>query len=86
MVSMLIEYGFMDEKEDSQRLLDENFRKKCAESTLKGIMDAYGIDYTWEEDEEENEDEKFKILWQQEKIRADKAEERLKQISNILNE
>lgn len=86
MVSMLVEYGFMDSNEDCDKLLDESFRKQCAVATLQGLLKAYGkeipdfdIPSTPDKD-----DSKYKKLYEQEKLRADKAEATLEQIRKLL--
>ena len=50
MSSMLIEYGFMDNKLDCYKLLDEDFRKKCALSTLQGLANNYNIKLDLDDD------------------------------------
>lgn len=45
MPACLIEYGFMDYKNEAYKMLDENYQKKCAEATCKGICKYFGMTY-----------------------------------------
>ena len=45
MPAILIEYGFMDYKEEAMKMLNPNWYVKLAEDTCKGICDYFGIKY-----------------------------------------
>lgn len=45
MPSCLIEYGFMDYKNEAYKMLDTKHQQDCAESTCKGICKYFGVTY-----------------------------------------
>lgn len=46
--AVLVEYGFMDNLNDAKLALQDDFRKKCAIGTAKGICAAFGVIYVEE--------------------------------------
>jgi N-acetylmuramoyl-L-alanine amidase len=44
MPSILIECGFMTNKEEIKLLRSDSYRQKCAEAIVKGIAEAYGLE------------------------------------------
>ena len=49
MPAILIEYGFMDYEKEAVKMLDPKWQKQCAEATVKGICEYFGIKYKPEE-------------------------------------
>jgi N-acetylmuramoyl-L-alanine amidase len=45
MPAILIEHAFMTNKEDLQRLLSDDFRRKCAEVATRAICEYFGVIY-----------------------------------------
>ena len=45
MPAVLIEHGFYTNKEECEKLKDDDFRQKCAECDAKGILEQLGITY-----------------------------------------
>ena len=45
MPAVLVEYGFMDYKKEAMKMLDPKWQKQCAEATVKGICDYFGMPY-----------------------------------------
>lgn len=45
MPAVLIEYGFMDYEKEAMKMLNPVWQKLCAEATVKGICDYFGIKY-----------------------------------------
>ena len=50
MPAILIEYGFMDYEKEAVKMLDPKWQKQCAEATVKGICEYFGIKYKAEEE------------------------------------
>ena len=51
MPAILIEYGFMDYEKEAMKMLDPKWQKQCAEATVKGICEYFGIKYKTEKEE-----------------------------------
>ncbi len=49
MPAVLVECGFMDNKQDIQLLLSDSFRKECAEELCKAVCEFYGVKYVGEQ-------------------------------------
>lgn len=45
MPSVLVEYGFMDYEKEAVKMLDPVWQKQCAEATVKGICEYFGMKY-----------------------------------------
>lgn len=45
MPAVLIEYGFMDYEKEAMKMLNPVWQKQCAEATVKGICNYFGIKY-----------------------------------------
>jgi len=60
--AILTESGFMTNKEDAKKLLDDGYREKIALAHAVGICKYFGIDYMplFENDEEDIKDKKIK--------------------------
>lgn len=61
MPSVLVEYGFMDYEKEAVKMLDPVWQKQCAEATVKGICEYFGIKYkkeTVKEDKPKDSDTK----------------------------
>lgn len=54
--AVLIEHGFYTNKEELKKLSSSQFREKCAEADVKGILDYLGLKWI-------NEEEKIKEHW-----------------------
>ncbi len=48
--AVLVECGFMDNKDEAKLMLDENYQLKCAVAIAKGICKFLGVDYISAED------------------------------------
>ena len=55
--AILIEYGFMDYWKEAKHMLDEDYIKKCAEATARGVCEQLGVTYV-----AKNTDNKTKYL------------------------
>lgn len=87
MVSMLIEYGFMDSKDDCYKLLDDKFRQQCAEATLQGICKHYGIRLLPKPDPPKPEDTtNYKKLFEKEKARTAYLQGQIAAIKTIVEQ
>lgn len=54
MPAVLIEGGFMTNREEAKLLLSESYRKQCAEGICKGVCAYFGVTYQEEKKEEED--------------------------------
>ena len=45
MPSVLVEYGFMDYEKEAVKMLNPVWQKQCAEATVKGICEYFGMKY-----------------------------------------
>lgn len=55
MPAILIEAGFMDNREEAKLLLSDSFRQECAEEIAKGTCEYFGVEYVEDNIEMEQE-------------------------------
>lgn len=58
MPAVLVECGFMTNKEEAKLLLSEEYRKKCAEGICKALCAYFGVRYIQEQQEQQKQQEK----------------------------
>lgn len=87
MPSTLIEYGFMDNKEEALKMLNPKWYEKLAEDTCKGICKYFKVPYKKEDDTTNNipkpKDETYYRVITGSYSNKDGAEKEKKEITNI---
>ena len=68
MPATLIEFGFMDYREEAYKMVDPAFQKKCGEAVAKAICEYFGVKYKKEVVKEEPKDEKTEGIY---RVRTD---------------
>ena len=68
MPATLIEFGFMDYKEEAIKMVDPAFQKKCGEAVAKAICEYFGVKYKKEVVKEEPKEEKSEGVY---RVRTD---------------
>lgn len=57
MPSVLIEFGFMDNKREAMLMIDANFQKECAIEVAKSVCEFYKVTYVAEVQKKEDKEE-----------------------------
>ena len=61
MPAVLVECGFMTNKEEAMLLLSTVYRKKCAEGICKALCAYFGVKYVQEQQEQQEKEEEEEV-------------------------